>query len=402
MNDQLDRAVRSALTDIISTAPARDEQPLRTVGIEPPSRTGHPYLMVAAAALAVVGVGGVALVNSRDAGQAPASAPPASLPGAVFDGVLPTSSADEVTMILPELPDGLRVVSATSPTIRRDESAIHRFLYGAADDPGDPARMIAIEVDPSGTSVIPCHSFTSMPDPQGSAVDFDPAVWQAAATPVDGSSSFTAPTRDRDAAPAASSGAGCVGPNGLAQAGWFAGSTAIGVTGGDAVDTGTLIEFAQGVFVARADALEVTVNPFAYDLTPLVNDDVAYTDEITETAWIASNANLTEVEREQAAADGRPVDEPGELAIWTWYGGGNSGMYAIANPLGAERITVRGHPGYLFASPGEVQIWWAETEDLVVRVRSSNLYDADEVMAVVDQLQRANHSEFSRAATPSG
>jgi hypothetical protein len=80
MNDQLDRAVRSVLTDIISTAPARDEQPLRTVGVEPPPRSGRPYLMVAAAVMAVVGVGGVALVSSRDPGTTPTAAPTGSIP----------------------------------------------------------------------------------------------------------------------------------------------------------------------------------------------------------------------------------------------------------------------------------------------------------------------------------
>ena len=80
MNDQLDRAVRSVLTDIISTAPARDEQPIRTVGIEPPSRTGRPYFMVAAAVMAVVGVGGVALVSSRDPGTTDTATPTAILP----------------------------------------------------------------------------------------------------------------------------------------------------------------------------------------------------------------------------------------------------------------------------------------------------------------------------------
>lgn len=99
MNDQLDRAVRSVLTDIISTAPERDDQPIRTVGVvETPSRAGRPYLMVAAATLAVVGVGGVALVNSRDTGHAPASAPPASLPVAVATSTPDTS----VTMAPPD------------------------------------------------------------------------------------------------------------------------------------------------------------------------------------------------------------------------------------------------------------------------------------------------------------
>lgn len=93
MNDQLDRAVRSVLTDIISTAPARDEQPIRTFAVEPPSRTGRPYLMVAAAVMAVVGVGGVALVGSRDPGTTPTAAP---------TGSTPIASAPEVSDSAPD------------------------------------------------------------------------------------------------------------------------------------------------------------------------------------------------------------------------------------------------------------------------------------------------------------
>ena len=101
MNAQLDRAVRSVLTDIISTAPKRDDQPIRTVGVvENPSRAGRPYLMVAAAALAVVGVGGVALVNSRDTRQTPASASPTSVPAALATSTPDTSVPTVPTPVL--------------------------------------------------------------------------------------------------------------------------------------------------------------------------------------------------------------------------------------------------------------------------------------------------------------
>lgn len=109
MNDQLDRAVRSVLTDIISTAPERDDQPIRTVGlVGTPSRAGRPYLMVAAAALAVVGVGGVALVNGRDARQSPASAPPASVPADAD-----TTSTSDISVTT--APPGASVTTAPTP-----------------------------------------------------------------------------------------------------------------------------------------------------------------------------------------------------------------------------------------------------------------------------------------------
>lgn len=51
--------------------------------------------------------------------------------------------------------------------------------------------------------------------------------------------------------------------------------------------------------------------------------------------------------------------------------------------------------------PGEVEVWWAETDDLVVRVRSSNLYDADALIASIDQLQPADSSDLTPATTRS-
>ena len=101
MNDQLDRAVRSVLTDIISTAPAREAEPLRTLDlIESPSRSRRPYLAAAAAVLAVAGIGGLALAAQRDSGSAPASAPNPSLAAATS---LPLESS--VVTTAPPEPD---------------------------------------------------------------------------------------------------------------------------------------------------------------------------------------------------------------------------------------------------------------------------------------------------------
>jgi hypothetical protein len=401
----------------ITGMPAASSPPAEPAELEPalvfslsagPERSRRPLLAVAAAAVAVIGLGAVVGVRSlgNTADQpAPAAQPTASPPEVDSEPAATdapsTPFEDDVVMVLPEMPDGLKVLSVTPPSTRREESVTQRLLYGAADDPGDPARMIAIEFDPNGLAPIPCHSFTSMPDPAGRADDIDPAAWQSAATPVDSSTSFTAPSDGTESLTPGVTGAACVGANGLAQAGWFASGAAIGLTGGDAVGTEFLVDLAHSIHVTDIDTIEVTTTSLTYDLMPLVTHDVAYINEITETAWIASDATMSEVEREQAAAEGRPVDEPGELAVRTWYGGGDAALYAIATPIGAERITVRGQPGYRYTGPGEVEVWWAETDDLVVRVRSSNLYDADALMALIDQLQPADSSDLTPATTRS-
>lgn len=81
MNDQLDHAVRSVLTQIIATTPQRDERPIPTIAVfERPSSPKRPYLMVAAATLALVGIGAVALVNNRGTdNNTAASTPPPSI-----------------------------------------------------------------------------------------------------------------------------------------------------------------------------------------------------------------------------------------------------------------------------------------------------------------------------------
>lgn len=136
MNDQLDRAVRSVLTDIVATAPERDDHPIRTVGVQPRSRVQRPYLMVAAAALALVGVGGVALVNNRDTCTSPASTPAADLPATVA-----TSTPDTPATTVP--------TPASAPMADLYEQVAHRVAGGedALAALGFPNNSYAISAD---------------------------------------------------------------------------------------------------------------------------------------------------------------------------------------------------------------------------------------------------------------
>ena len=102
MNDQLDRAVRTVLADIIATAPERDDQPIHTVTVDSlEAGRRRPYLMVAAAALAVVGVGGLAIVTNQHAGTTPTSAPTASTPLASDPTASDRPSASPLGPLLP-------------------------------------------------------------------------------------------------------------------------------------------------------------------------------------------------------------------------------------------------------------------------------------------------------------
>ena len=138
MNDQLERAVRSVLTDIISTAPARDAQAIRTVGVEPSPRTGHPYLKVAAAMLAVVGVGGVALLSSRD----PGTTPTAARTGAEITSVPPPAAT--------ALPPTVPTAPGPSPvTVTANNAVVAPTLLTSSNLPS------GMTLEDGGTTTIP-------------------------------------------------------------------------------------------------------------------------------------------------------------------------------------------------------------------------------------------------------
>jgi hypothetical protein len=115
MNDQLDRSVRSVLADIVDAAPEPTEQPSRLLTIDGPA-TGRrrPVLAAAAAMIAVVGLGGVALLSSR--GEAPTPAAQMGSPSALaFATPTVRMSADSVEVIV-----GANVFTPTAATVDSD------------------------------------------------------------------------------------------------------------------------------------------------------------------------------------------------------------------------------------------------------------------------------------------
>ncbi len=76
MNKDLDRAIRSSLSDIIDAAPQPEDQPMRLVTVNNETSTRRPYLAVAASMVVLAGVGGlVAIGNNDDTPVSPAAAP---------------------------------------------------------------------------------------------------------------------------------------------------------------------------------------------------------------------------------------------------------------------------------------------------------------------------------------
>lgn len=395
----------------------------------------RPVLLVAAAIVSIVGIGALVGIQSvRDGSEMPAPAmqpeidsdgqagsdplSPASVPEDASVGlttVLQEDASAGVTMVLPELPEGLSLVDVSPPSIRDETSTVVRQLYGAAEDRGDPSRMILLEHDPSGMAAIPCHSFTSFVIPTGVAV-LDPVAWRAVAVVVDGSIAFTTPDGPDSTEPTATgAGASCIGPDGLAQAGWFAGDdTSFSLVAGSAVSPQSLIQFAQAVRPATgAGTTSPSVDPLPDGFTPLFTDDVAYTNRVVDTVWIASDSELTDVEREEAAAEavanGEEIESEGQLRISSWQGAGDAGIYAMAIPIGAERVTVRGQVGYQFIAepvgggvPSEIRIWWAERPGLVVSAQSYGLFQPDELVSLINDLQPADAEEFEQFATAYG
>ena len=76
MTKDLDRAIRSSLSDIIDAAPQPDDQPMRLVPVNTETSTRRPYLAVAASLVVLAGVGGLVAIGTNDGTPgSPAAAP---------------------------------------------------------------------------------------------------------------------------------------------------------------------------------------------------------------------------------------------------------------------------------------------------------------------------------------
>ena len=66
MTTDLDRAVRSSLSDIIAAAPEPDDHPIQLVADGGATRTRRPYLAMAASLVVLAGVGGLVAIGTND------------------------------------------------------------------------------------------------------------------------------------------------------------------------------------------------------------------------------------------------------------------------------------------------------------------------------------------------
>lgn len=76
MTTDLDRAIRSSLSDIIDAAPQPDDQPMRLVTVNSETSTRRPYLAVAASLVVLAGVGGLVAIGTNDGTPVTPSAAP--------------------------------------------------------------------------------------------------------------------------------------------------------------------------------------------------------------------------------------------------------------------------------------------------------------------------------------
>ncbi len=348
---------------------------------EQPQR--HRRALVGAAAVVAIGLGGlVTLQVSRSSEQTPAGAATDQSSSSVDSqgGSVPVATGEPpvlVGMSLPSLPDGLVLLQPPlPPSVRSEPSGFQVRVFGALADPQDPTLMIRVEYAESQSMAIPCHSFLSLPMPDG-AVEYSADEWTDAATPIAGSTPF---------AVAATTGSFCSDPSGLLQAGWFTENIGVSLSAGTGVSPTELVQFAQSLkSVPLAERLkgrpsvDLVSDPLPAGRTVLVGEDVPFTQQVTETSWVATVGGVDGI--------------AGQLNVQTWQGADEQGVYAKNAPIQAQRITIRGHDGYVYASkqrsvngPMEVEIWWTEAPGLVVSVRSTELFDINELTTIIEQM----------------
>lgn len=329
------------------------------------SSTSSPWLLRAAAVVAVVGLG-VGLVMARSGGN---TVPGVSGGGASLPSV--AEPADVVTMIPQQLPEPVSLGQRHGEAllVRTDPSAFQERLYSSVSDPSDPAQMVRVSyADAANLTGPPCFRIGPDGQPQltESATVFD----------VEGGN-----------------GGWCVVQGRLA-AGWFVDALGVESYAGSAVGPDALVELAQSFDTVAVNPVDDR-RPVA-DLVPilpagwvaLVDSDVPFEQNIVESSWVAKT-------------DGRDDGEQ-QLVVQTWSGVDDQGIYAITPPFFAERVTVRGRQGYLYESavldgdtkPAQVEVWWTEQPGTVVSVEANNLYDATELLAFVETLEPADTARF--------
>ena len=93
---------------------------------------------------------------------------------------------------------------------------------------------------------------------------------------------------------------------------------------------------------------------------------------------------------------------PNQLVVHTWTGlDDEQAIYARHTPIAAERISVRGHEAYLYVStqrgdrgPLQIDVWWVEQPGMAVYVSATNLYEPDELIAILDRLEPVDAERY--------
>ncbi|MBI1845329.1 MAG: hypothetical protein HYR89_12095 [Actinobacteria bacterium] len=315
-------------------------------------RSDHRRRLVRAAVAAVVAVLGIGLaaINGRG-GEAPAEAPvtssgPAAAPAVTSVALIPESLSTT----------GLRLSHPGGTSIRDEPSLFQRRVFGSADDPPDPTRMIHIEYAADGSS------------PMGSCRDKLPFD-------VSGTTGSTC-TYD-----------------GHLIAGWEVDGLMVELYAGTAVTREQVVEFTRSLRTVPATAaggppFDLVADPIPYGWTVLVGEDVPYAQRITESGWVAT----------PSGAD----DDPRQLVVHTWTGVDAQGVYAKQPPIGADRITIRGHDGYVYQSdqrgahgPQQLDIWWTEQPGMVVWVSTTDLYPAAQLIEIIEKMLPVDDAGFA-------
>lgn len=157
MTTDLDRAIRSSLSDIIDAAPQPDDQPIRLVTVNNETSTRRPYLAVAAALVALAGVGALVAISNNDRTPISPAAAPVTTDDTSAAGT-PSVPAVEPTLfpVLDDVPQGL------SPAARVDrtddealwvESLIGRYVDNVLTD----AVTITVQSQPFSISPMADH-----------------------------------------------------------------------------------------------------------------------------------------------------------------------------------------------------------------------------------------------------
>jgi len=376
--------------DIVEVDGGRQGQLVAIHPAEQPQR--RRSALVGAAAVVVIGLGGFATLQAtRSTERSPAAEATVQSASSVDPdgGSFPAVTGEPpvlIGMTLPSLPDGLVLLQPPPPpSVRSEPSGFQVRVYGALDDPQDPTQMIRVEYAGSRSMAIPCHSFLSLPMPDG-AIEYSSEEWTDAATPIAGSTPF---------AVAATTGSYCSDPSGLLQAGWFTGNIGVNLSAGTGVTPTELVEFAQSLkSVAPAEPLpgrpsvDLVSDPLPAGRTVLVDEDVAFAQHVTDTSWVATAGGVDGV--------------AGQLNVQTWQGADEQGLYAKYAPIQAQRITIRGHDGYQYTptqrsdnGPLEVLIWWTEAPGLVVSVRSTELFELDELTTLIEQMIPVDAADYN-------